>query len=139
MRAKQTKRLTREHGAATFAEANHDPMVALFFRVSTDLREELEGVGQFQADARIAAEMAYQLDQKIVIPNEIGEALDYFVYFLASLVIIGVVRSLQRSSKRRKDRLMAAKRRMKDRGPHLTALSRRALERRIARLEAATK
>ena len=135
MNAKQAKRLAKERGAGEFAEAHHDPLVNLFNKVSFDLAAELDGVPQIQADARLAAEMANRLDRQIAIPNELAESLDWFAYFLGSLIVIGVVRSLERISKRRKERVTTLKRRLKDRGPRLTSLARRNLERRIARLE----
>lgn len=133
---KRSRRLANEKKAADFVERHHGPMADLLEKVSADLGGELVGLPQAQADARMAAEMAYRLDKAIEIPNEIVEALDWFAFFLASLAVIGIVRSIERTAKRKKERLGNLKRKLTERGPRMAKAARRRLERRIKRLEA---
>jgi len=133
---KRSRRLANEKKAADFVERHHGPMADLLEKVSADLGGELVGLPQAQADARMAAEMAYRLDKAIEIPNEIVEALDWFAFFLASLAVIGIVRSIERTAKRKKERLGNIKRKLTERGPRMAKAARRRLERRIKRLEA---
>ena len=111
-------------------------MAALLEDVSADIGAELVGLPQAQADARLAAEMAYRLDKAIAIPNELAEALDWFAYFLGSLLVIGIVRGIERSAKRRKVRLGNLKAKLEEKGPRMTRLAKRSLERRIKSLQA---
>ena len=136
MPTNREKRLAKERGAAAFVEKHHGPMAALLEDVSADIGAELVGLPQAQTDARLAAEMAYRLDKAIAIPNELAEALDWFAYFLGSLLIIGIVRGIQRSAKRRKHRLGSLKAKLEEKGPKMTKAARRRLERRIARIAA---
>lgn len=132
---KRNRRLANEKKASDFVEKNHGPMADLLEKVSADLGGELFGLPQAQADARLAAEMAYRLDKAIAIPNEIVEALDWFGFFLASLAVIGIIRSIERTAKRKKVRLLNLNRKLTEKGPRMAQAARRRLERRIARLE----
>lgn len=133
---KRSSRLANERKAAGFVEQHHGPLADLLQKVTVDIGEELVGLPQAQSDARLAAEMAYRLDKAIEIPNEIAEALDWFGFFLASLAVIGIVRSLERTAKRKRERLGNLKRKLTDKGPRMAQAARRRLERRIQRLEA---
>lgn len=65
------------------------------------------------------------------------EAADWFIYYLASLAVIGIVRAVERSMKRKKDKLGKLQRRLEERGPKMAKAARRRIERRIARIERA--
>ena len=136
MPTKRDRRLAKEEQAATFIEKHHGPMADLLQTVATDIGSELVGLPQAQADARLAAEMAYRLDNAIAVPNVLIEALDWFGFFLASLAVIGIVRAIERSARRRRERLGSLQTKLKEKGPRMTRLAKRALERRIKRLEA---
>ena len=135
MPTRREKRLAKERGAADFVEKHHGPMAALLEDVSAAIGAELVGLPQAQADARLAAEMAYRLDKAIAIPNELAEALDWFGFFLGSLLVIGIVRGIERSAKRRKQRRGNLKTRLEEKGPRMTRIARRSLERRIKALQ----
>ena len=136
MTTKRDRRLAKEKQAATFIEKHHGPMADLLQTVSTDIGAELVGLPQAQADARLAAEMAYRLDNAIAVPNALIEALDWFGFFLASLAVIGIVRAIERAARRRRQRLGNLQAKLTEKGPRMTRLAKRALERRIKRLEA---
>jgi hypothetical protein len=78
--------------------------------------------------------MAYRLDNAIQVPNELVEALDWFGFFLGSLLVIGIVRGIERSAKRKRVRLLSLQAKLEERGPRMTRLARAHLERRIKRL-----
>jgi hypothetical protein len=65
------------------------------------------------------------------------EALDWFGFYLGSLIVIGIVRAVERSIKRKKERADKLKKKLKDNGPRMAKAARRRIERRIARLERA--
>jgi len=138
MSRQAASRIKKEKEAAAFVGRHHDQMLGLLLNVTEDIGEELVGLNQIQRDSRLALEMAYRLDQAIEIPNELLEALDFFGFFLASLAIIGVVRAVERSMKRKKETAEKLKRRLDERGPRMAKAAKRRIERRIARLERAT-
>jgi len=133
---KRDKRLAKEKQAADFIQRHHGPMADLMQAVSADIGAELVGLPQAQADARLAAEMAYRLDNAIQVPNALIEALDWFGFFLASLAVVGIVRAIERAARRRRQRLGNLQTKLKEKGPRMTRLAKSALERRIKRLEA---
>ena len=114
------------------------PMAALLQEVTEDIGAELTSLPQIQRDSRLAAEMAFRLDNAIQVPNELIEALDWFGFYLGSLIIIGIVRAVERSMKRKQERAAKLKKRLEDKGPRMAKAARRRIERRIARLEKAT-
>jgi len=79
MPTNREKRLDKERQAAAFVEKNNNHMVALLQSVTEDIGEELVGLSQIQRDSRLAAEMAYRLDNAIEVPNELIEALVWFL------------------------------------------------------------
>ena len=137
MLTNREKRLAKERQAAAFVEKNNDHMVALLQSVTEDIGEELVGLPQIQRDSRLAAEMAYRLDTALEGPNELVEALDWFGFYLGSLIVIGIYRAIQRGMKRKKERASKLKKRLEDNGPRMAKAARRRIERRIARLERA--
>ncbi len=137
MPTNREKRLARERQAASFVEKNNNHMVTLLQSVTEDIGEELVGLSQIQRDSRLAAEMAYRLDNAIEVPNELIEALDWFGFYLGSLIVIGIYRAIERSMKRKKERAAKLKKRLEDNGPRMAKAARRRIERRIARLERA--
>jgi hypothetical protein len=132
---KAKSRREKEKQAAAFVGQHHDEMLGLLLKVTEDIGEDLVGLNQIQRDSRLALEMAYRLDKAIEIPNELIEALDFFGFFLASLAVIGIVRAIERSMKRKKETAERLKRRLEERGPRMAVAARRRIERRIKRLE----
>ena len=65
--------------------------------------------------------------------------MDWFGFFLASLTIIGVVRAMERTAERKGKRLAGLKKKLAERGPKMVQARKRAIVRRIARLEEALK
>jgi len=131
------KRLLKEREAAAFVEKNQEQMFALLKDVTDDIGEELVGLTVWQKDSRTAMEMAYRLDKAIEIPNELIEALDFFGFYLGSLLIIGIYRAIERSMRRKRETAEKLKRRLEERGPKMAKAAKRRVERRIARLERA--
>ena len=138
MPTNREKRLAKERQAAAFIEQHHGPMAELLQDVTQDIGAELTSLPQIQRDSRLAAEMAFRLDNAIQVPNELIEALDWFGFYLGSLIIIGIVRAVERSMKRKQERAAKLKKRLEDKGPRMAKAARRRIERRIARLEKAT-
>ena len=139
MPTNREKRLARERAAAAFIEKHHGPMADLLQDVTQDIGAELTSLPQIQRDSRSAAEMAFRLDNAIAIPNELIEALDWFGFYLGSLIVIGLVRAVESGMKRKQDRAGKLKKRLEERGPKMAKAARRRIERRIARLEASFK
>jgi hypothetical protein len=137
MPTNREKRLAKERQAAAFIEKHHGPMAALLQEVTEDLGAELTSLSQIQRDSRLAAEMAYRLDNAIEVPNELVEALDWFGFYLGSLIVIGIYRAIERGMKRKKERADKLKKKLRDNGPRMAKAARRRIERRIARLERA--
>ena len=137
MPTNRDKRLAKERQAAAFVEKNNGQMVALLQSVTQEIGEELVGLSQIQRDSRLAAEMAYRLDSAIEIPNELIEALDWFGFYLGSLIVIGIYRAIERASKRKREKASKLKKRLEDNGPRMAKAAKRRIERRIARLEGA--
>ena len=138
MRTNGEKRLAKEKAAAAFVEQHHGAMVDLLQDVTQDIGAELTSLSQIQRDSRLAAEMAYRLDNAIAIPNELVEALDWFGFYLGSLVVIGLVRAVERGMKRKRETAAKLKKRLEEKGPRMAKAAKRRIERRIARLEKAT-
>ena len=84
MPTNREKRLAKERQAASFIEKHHGPMADLLQDVTQDIGAELTSLPQSQRDSRLAVEMAYRLDNAIAIPNELVEALDWFVLSVES-------------------------------------------------------
>ena len=135
MPTNREKRLLKEREAASFVEKNQEQMFALLKDVTDDIGEELVGLTVWQKDSRTAMEMAYRLDNAIAIPNELIEALDFFGFYLGSLIVIGIYRAVERAMKRKKETAEKLKRRLDERGPRMAKAAKRRIERRIARLE----
>jgi len=135
---KREKRLLKEREAASFVEKNQEQMFALLKDVTDDIGEELVGLTVWQKDSRTAMEMAYRLDNAIAIPNELIEALDFFGFYIGSLIVIGIYRAVERAMKRKKETAEKLRRRLDERGPRMAKAAKRRIERRIARLERVT-
>jgi hypothetical protein len=135
MPTNRDKRLAKERQAAAFVEKNNGQMVALLQSVTQEIGAELVGLSQIQRDSRLAAEMAYRLDSAIEVPNELIEALDWFGFYLGSLIVIGIYRAIERASKRKREKASKLKKRLEDNGPRMAKAAKRRIERRIARLE----
>ncbi len=135
MSTPRSRRLAKEKQAAELIEAHHSQLETLLIQVTGDIGEDLLGLNMFQRDSRIAAEMAYRLDQAIDFPSPLMEAADWFIFYLASLGIIGIVRAVERAMKRKKERLGKLQRRLDERGPQMAKAAKRRIERRITRLE----
>lgn len=137
MKTKQSKRLERERAAAQFLEANHPKMAEMFESVAVDLGAELDSLPKAQRRARQAAEMAYRLDNMVDLAgfSPIAEALDYFAFFLAALGFLALVDSIEAAAKRKKEKVVKLREKLKQRGPKMTTAARRRIERRIKRLE----
>ena len=138
MPTNREKRLAKEKQAATFIEKHHGPMAELLQEVTEDIGAELTSLSQIQRDSRLAAEMAFRLDNAIQIPNVLIEALDWFGFYLGSLIVIGIVRAVERSMKRKKETAAKLKKRLEKNVTPIAKAARRRIERRIARLEKAT-
>ena len=137
MPTNREKRLRKEREAAAFVQRNQEQMFSLLESVTGDIGEELVGLTVWQRDSRIALEMAYRLDEAIDIPNELAEALDFFGFYLGSLIVLGIYRSIERAMKRKKERAEKLRKRLDERGPRMAKAAKRRIERRIARLERA--
>ena len=137
MPTNRERRLAKEKQAASFVEQHHSQMAALLQDVTKEIGGELVGLSQIQRDSRLAAEMAYRLDKAIEVPNELVEALDWFGFYLGSLIVIGIYRAVERAMKRKKEKADKLKKRLDERGPRMAKAARRRVERRIARLEKA--
>jgi hypothetical protein len=137
MSTPRSRRLAKERKAAELIESHHSELEALLIEVTSDIGGELLGLSMFQRDCRLAAQMAYQLDKATDWSSPLMEAADWFIYYLASLAVIGIVRAVERSMKRKKDKLGKLQRRLEERGPKMAKAARRRIERRIARIERA--
>jgi len=135
MSTPRSRRLAKEKQAAELIEAHHSELETLLIQVTGDIGEDLLGLNMFQRDSRIAAEMAYRLDQAVEFPSPLLEAADWFIFYLASLGVIGIVRAVERAMKKKKERLGKLQRRLDERGPHMAKAAKRRIERRISRLE----
>ena len=138
MTTPRERRLAKEKRAAALIESNHTELESLLVQVTDDIGGELLGITNFERDSRLAVEMAYRLDKGIAFPNPLFEALDWFIFYLASLGVIGIVRSVERTMRRKKERLSKLRKRIEERGPKMAKATRRRIERRIAKLEKAT-
>jgi len=132
------KRLARERVAADWIQKNHGPMADLFEDVARDIGAELVGLPKATRTARMAAEMAYRLDEMTDLSSfsPLAEALDFFGYFLGSLIFLAIVDGIEAAAKRKKERVGRLKKRLEDKGPRMAKLARTRLARRIKRLEA---
>jgi hypothetical protein len=132
--SKRNSRLAKEKAAADFLEKHHGPLAELVVDVTSELGDEIADLPQFQRDARIAAQMAYRLDKAIKIPNELAEALDFFGFYIASLLAIGIYRLVEKKTEKRQRRADVLKRKLRERGPKMAAARKRSIERRIEKL-----
>ena len=132
--SKRNSRLAKEKAAAAFLEKNHGPLAELVVDVTSELGDEIADLPQFQRDARIAAQMAYRLDKAIRIPNELAEGLDFFGFYIASLLAIGIYRLVEKKTERRQRRADVLSRKLKERGPKMATARKRSIERRIEKL-----
>ena len=135
MPTNREKRLAKERQAASFVEKNNAQMVALLQDVTQEIGAELVGLSQIQRDSRLAAEMAYRLDNAIAIPNELVEALDWFGFYLGSLIVIAIYRAIESGMRRKKEKASKLRKKLEDNGPRMAKAAKRRIERRIARLE----
>ena len=135
MPTNREKRLAKERQAASFVEKNNAQMVALLQDVTQEIGAELVGLSQIQRDSRLAAEMAYRLDNAIEIPNELVEALDWFGFYLGSLIVIAIYRAIESGMRRKKEKASKLRKKLEDNGPRMAKAAKRRIERRIARLE----
>jgi cytochrome oxidase assembly protein ShyY1 len=135
MPTNREKRLAKERQAAAFVEKNNGQMVALLQDVTQEIGAELVGLSQIQRDSRLAAEMAYRLDNAIEIPNELVEALDWFGFYLGSLIVIAIYRAIESGMRRKKEKASKLRKKLEDNGPRMAKAAKRRIERRIARLE----
>jgi hypothetical protein len=131
------RRLAKERQAADLIETHHGDLQFLLVQVTQDIGAELTSLPQIQRDARLALEMAYRLDQAIDFPSPLMEAADFFIFYLASLGIIGIVRAIERAMKRKKETLLKLQKRIDERGPQMAKATKRRIERRITRIERA--
>ncbi len=131
------RRLAKERQAAELIETHHGELQSLLVRVTQDIGAELTSLPQIQKDARIALEMAYRLDQAVDFPSPLMEAADFFIFYLSALGIIGIVRAIERSMKRKKETLLKLQKRIDERGPQMAKATKRRIERRITRIERA--
>ena len=138
MSDKRTRRLEKERAAADFIEKNHPKLAEVFEDVARDLGEELVGLSKATRRARQAAEMAHRLDQMVDLSglSPIAEALDYFGFFLASLGFLAIVDGIEAAAKRRKERATKLREKLEEKGDRISAIAKRRITRRIARLEA---
>jgi len=134
MTTKRDRRLAKERAAAAFLEKHHGPLADLVIDVISELGDEVDSLPQFQRDARIAAQMAYRLDRAIRIPNELLESLDWFGFYIVSLLALGIYRLVEKKTERRQRRAGTLRRKLKERGPKMAAARRRSIERRIEKL-----
>ena len=135
MPTNRERRLAKERQAAAFVEKNNGQMVALLQDVTQEIGAELVGLSQIQRDSRLAAEMAYRLDNAIAIPNELVEALDWFGFYLGSLIVIAIYRAIESGMRRKKEKASKLRKKLEDNGPRMAKAAKRRIERRIARLE----
>ena len=135
MPTNREKRLAKERQVASFVEKNNAQMVALLQDVTQEIGAELVGLSQIQRDSRLAAEMAYRLDNAIEIPNELAEALDWFGFYLGSLIVIAIYRAIESGMRRKKEKASKLRKKLEDNGPRMAKAAKRRIERRIARLE----
>jgi len=112
MTTPRERRLAKEKRAAALIESNHTELESLLVQVTDDIGGELLGITNFERDSRLAVEMAYRLDKGIAFPNPLFEALDWFIFYLASLGVIGIVRSVERTMRRKKERLSKLRKRI---------------------------
>ena len=131
------RRLAKERQAANLIEAHHGELQSLLVQVTQDIGAELTSLPQIQRDARLALEMAYRLDQAVDFPSPLMEAADFFIFYLSSLGIIGIVRAIERAMKRKKETLLKLQKRIDERGPQMAKATKRRIERRITRIERA--
>jgi len=131
----QAARMLKEEAAELFAEKNQGPLADVLVQVMEDLAPELDGLagGQFAKDARIAAEMAYRLDNGIQLPGVL-EVLDFFGFFLASLAVIGVFRSIEKKAGAKDRKIKKLRKMLDEKGPKMAKSRRDSIKRRLKKL-----
>lgn len=131
--SKALKRAGHEARAAALVAENWPEARGLLGDVLADLAEEIDGESQFRQDWILAGEIAYRIDQGLVLADPIAEALDGVVAHFVALAIIGAWRMARRQTRGRERRLERIKTRLER--EDLPASIRRNAERRRKRLE----
>ena len=133
---KQARRMKRRADAAAFLETHTDPVMKMLAQVVSDLADEVDGMKQFEADAAVAAELAYRLDHALDLGDPLLEAIDGIVAFFVALGALGIYRAVCRAEKLRGAKLDRLRERLEKRGPKMAKTARTRLARRIKRMEA---
>ena len=128
------RRKQKRAEAAQVLEAHSGPVMAMLVEVVADLADEVEGMKQFQADAAMAAELAYRLDTAVPFGDPLLEALDGIIAFFVALAAIGIYRGIRRAEKLRAAKLKRLRKKLDKPGSNDIARAR--IERKIKRLEA---
>lgn len=133
--SKQARRMKKRADAADFLETHTDPVMKMLAQVVSDLADEVEGMKQFEADAAVAAELAYRLDHALALDDPLLEAIDGIVCFFVALGALGIYRAVCRAEKLRGAKLDRLRDRLEKRGPKMAKSARARLARRVKRLE----
>ena len=133
-------RADREATAADFINTHQGPVFDALLGVVEDLAGEVNGLNQFEQDVRYAGELAYRIDEGLVLSNPILEALDRPIAFFIALIAIGIWRAAMNRSARKEARAMRkadVRDKLKARlnGAKTTAARRTRLTARIKRLD----
>ena len=133
-------RANREKTAADFINKHQGPAFDALLSVVGDLAGEVNGLNQFEQDMRYAGELAFRIDQGVVLSDPILEALDRPIAFFIALGVIGIWRAAMNRSGRREARAShkeEVRAKLKDRlsGARVTAAGRARLQSRIKRLD----
>lgn len=136
MPTKAERRRAKRAQAASVLELHTGPVMSMLADVIGDLADEVDGLKQFQADAAVAAELAYRLDHAIPFSDPLAEALDGIVSLFVALAAVGIYRAICRSEKLRGAKVDRLRQRLEDRGPKMAKAARGRLQRRIKRLGA---
>lgn len=120
--------------AEALLEKEGRPVLIELGRVILDLADECEGLSSLEQNARWAAELAYRLDKKVNLPNELAEALDGVVIFFVALAAISIFRAIQNREERLGRRLDRIEGKLEG-ADELAAGRRRRLERRRDRIK----
>lgn len=135
MPTKAERRRAKRAEAAAVLERHTGPVMSMLADVVGDLADEVAGLKQFQADAAVAAELAYRLDQAIPFSDPLAEALDGIVTFFVALAAVGIYRAVCRSEKLRGAKVDRLRSRLESRGPKMAKSARARLKRRVKQLE----
>ena len=138
MPTKAERRQRKRAEAADVLEQSSGPVMSKRAEVIGELADEVEGLRQFEQDAAYAAELAYRLDNALVLGDPLLEALDGVIAFFVALGAIGIYRAVSKREKLRGARTERLKARLEARGPKMARAARQRLQRRIERLEEAS-